>query len=143
LTNPGYILIAEDDEDDQFLLRLAFQEIGGNTELVFVENGIDLINHFKKVDKGDEKLPSLLIVDLNMPKKNGREAIKELSEKEFYNNFPTVIFSTTGNDLERTRCQELGISNFFVKPSSYNHLLDLVHQFTRIASDSMKRFSLA
>ena len=136
-----YILIAEDDEDDQFLLRLAFKEVSEGSNLVFVQNGIDLLNHFKAIEQGlIVGLPSLLIVDLNMPKKNGREAIKELSQKkDIYTQFPTIIFSTTGNEIERSRCEELGISNFFVKPAEYNQLVLLVTQFKEIENTFLQK----
>ena len=136
-----YILIAEDDEDDQFLLRLAFKEVSEGSNLVFVQNGIDLLNHFKAIEQGlIVGLPSLLIVDLNMPKKNGREAIKELSKKkDIYTQFPTIIFSTTGNEIERSRCEELGISNFFVKPAEYNQLVLLVTQFKEIENTFLQK----
>ncbi len=133
------ILIAEDDEDDQYLLVSAFKEISEDTELVFVENGIELLNHFKKFDDGAiSQLPSLLIVDLNMPKKNGREAIKELTAKSYFKHFPTIVFSTTGNELEKSRCCELGINDFFVKPSNYNTLLAIVSQFQNIAAAAVR-----
>lgn len=126
----NYILIAEDDEDDQFLLVSAFKEVFADVELVFVENGIELINHFKKFDQRQiPNLPSLMIVDLNMPKKNGKEAIKELLDKPYFRSFPTIIFSTTGNEMEKSRCRELGIDDFFVKPSNYNSLLNIVSHF--------------
>jgi len=126
----NYILIAEDDEDDQFLLVSAFKEVLNDVELIFVENGIELINHFKKYDQGlITTLPSLMIVDLNMPKKNGKEAIKELLDKPYFRSFPTIIFSTTGNEIEKSRCRELGIDDFFVKPSNYNSLLSIVSHF--------------
>lgn len=129
-----YILIAEDDEDDQFLLVSAFREISEDTRLVFVENGIELINHFQKFDTGDiSTLPSLLIVDLNMPKKNGKEAIRELIGKNYFRSFPTIVFSTTGNEIEKSRCRELGIDDFFVKPSNYESLLSIVSQFNEMA----------
>ncbi len=130
----NYILIAEDDEDDQFLLVSAFKEIAPETELVFVGNGIELIAHFANYEQGNiPRLPILLIVDLNMPKKNGREAIKELSVKEFFRSFPTVIFSTTGNENEKRRCRELGVDGFFVKPSNYSSLLLIVKKFRELA----------
>ena len=125
----NYILIAEDDEDDQFLLSSAFNEVLNDTQLVFVENGIELINHFKKFEEGLVELPALMIVDLNMPKKNGKEAIKELVDKSYFRSFPTIIFSTTGNEMEKSRCKELGIDDFFVKPSNYNSLLNIVSHF--------------
>lgn len=134
VTMSRYILIAEDDEDDQFLLVSAFREISEDTRLVFVENGIELINHFQKFDTGDiSTLPSLLIVDLNMPKKNGKEAIRELIGKNYFRSFPTIVFSTTGNEIEKSRCRELGIDDFFVKPSNYESLLSIVSQFNEMA----------
>ena len=133
----NYILIAEDDEDDQFLLVSAFKEILSDVELICVENGIELINHFKKFDQGHvSRLPSLMIVDLNMPKKNGKEAIKELIEKPYFRSFPTIIFSTTGNEMEKSRCRELGIDDFFVKPSNYNSLLNIVSQFKEMVQST-------
>lgn len=131
-----YILIAEDDEDDQFLLASAFKEVSGDTQLVFVENGIELIDHFRKFDDGSVNLPSLLIVDLNMPKKNGKEAIKELLNKEYFTSFKTIIFSTTGNEIEKMKCRDMGINDFFVKPSDYSSLLNVVTEFKKMAEMS-------
>ena len=134
-----YILIAEDDEDDRMLLVSAFRDLSEKIELIFVENGIELLNHFRKIDEGVvPKLPSLLIVDLNMPKKNGKEAIGELTGKSYFKRFPTIIFSTTGNEFEKNRCRELGIEKFFVKPSNYSGLLGVVNQFRELAGLSVK-----
>ena len=129
-----YILIAEDDEDDQFLLKSAFGEIEYNIDLVFVNNGIDLLNHFNNVDNGSiPRLPLLLVVDLNMPKKNGKEAIRELSARSYFRDFTTIVFSTTSNDAEKNRCRELGINDFFVKPSNYKDLIEVVNTFKTLA----------
>lgn len=127
----AYILIAEDDEDDQFLLLSAFREVSQDFELIFVKNGIELLEYFTKFDQGIYNLlPSLLIVDLNMPKKNGKEAISELITRDYFTNFKTLVFSTTANEIEIQRCREMGINDFFVKPSNYNALLELVKEFT-------------
>jgi CheY-like chemotaxis protein len=129
-----YILIAEDDEDDRMLLVSAFRDLSEQIELIFVENGIELLNHFRKIDEGKlPEFPSLLIVDLNMPKKNGKEAIGELIGKSYFNEFPTIIFSTTGNEIEKSHCRELGIEKFFVKPSNYSGLLGIVNEFRELA----------
>ena len=129
-----YILIAEDDEDDQFLLKSAFNEIDYHVDLVFVNNGIDLLDHFREVDKGSiSRLPLLLVVDLNMPKKNGKEAIKELSGRQYFRDFTTIIFSTTSNDAEKSKCRELGVNDFFVKPSNYKDLIEVVNTFKTLA----------
>lgn len=130
----GYILIAEDDPDDQLLLRSAFKELPVSPDLVFVENGIELISYFNNViDVPDGVLPDLLIVDLNMPRKNGREAIRELVNRRLFWSFPTIIFSTTGNEIDRSRCRELGINDYFVKPSNFHQLVSMVNQFMEIS----------
>ena len=132
-----YILIAEDDEDDQFLLRSAFDEVKCNVDLVFVNNGIDLLNHFRKIENGNiPSFPLLLVVDLNMPKKNGKEAITELSAKSYFQDFSTIIFSTTSNDAEKNKCRELGVSGFYVKPSNYKDLIEVVNTFKTLALSS-------
>lgn len=137
--NKDYILIAEDDEDDQFLLKSAFKEISYDMNLIFVSNGIELLNHFRNFDSGSiEKLPSLLVVDLNMPKKNGKEAIQELSEKKYFKDFATIVFSTTSNDTEKNKCKELGVNDFFVKPSNYKDLMELVTTFCALAAENAK-----
>lgn len=133
MKNKKYILIAEDDEDDQFLLASAFKEISKETELVFVENGIELVDHFRKYDEGIINLPALLIVDLNMPRKNGKEAIRELMNKTYFRSFKTIVFSTTGNEIEKMKCGEMGINDFFVKPSDYTSLLNVVTEFKKMA----------
>ena len=133
MKNKKYILIAQDDEDDQFLLSSAFKEISKETELVFVENGIELVDHFRKYDEGIINLPALLIVDLNMPRKNGKEAIRELMNKTYYGSFKTIVFSTTGNEIEKMKCREMGINDFFVKPSDYTTLLNVVTEFKKMA----------
>jgi len=132
--NKNYILIAEDDEDDRMLLRSAFSETPENIELVFVENGVDLIEHFARIEAGIvPTLPSLLILDLNMPKKNGKEVLSELQTKDYFNAFKTVIFSTTSCESEKGKCMELGISGYFVKPTGYKSLLELVTRFKSLA----------
>jgi CheY-like chemotaxis protein len=132
-----YILIAEDDEDDRLLLTSAFSEINSEYQLVFLDNGIELLNFFTLFEEGKvSRLPSLLILDLNMPRKNGQEALRSLVEKKYFKDFPTVIFSTTGNEAERNRCSEYGIEGFFVKPSKFSELKANVTQFCKLAGSA-------
>lgn len=131
----GHILIAEDDEDDQYLLSSAFQKLAGEVELVYVQNGIELLDYFSKYEEGKiANLPVLLIMDLNMPQKNGKETLFELSKKPYFNTLTTVVFSTTGNPSEMKYCAEIGVTDFFVKPASYSELLLMVERFLKLAS---------
>lgn len=117
-------------------MKSAFGEIDCDIDLLFVNNGIDLLNHFREFDNGTiSRLPLLLVVDLNMPKKNGKEAIRELSARSYFRDFTTIVFSTTSNDAEKNRCRELGVNDFFVKPSNYKDLIEVVNTFKTLAGE--------
>ena len=68
-----------------------------------------------------------------MPRKNGKEAIRELMNKTYFGSFKTIVFSTTGNEIEKMKCREMGINDFFVKPSDYTTLLNVVTEFKKMA----------
>ena len=132
--NAPYILIAEDDEDDRLLLASAFQDSKVTEKIIFVNNGVEVLKHFENIESGNLLLlPSLLILDLNMPKINGKQVLSELNLKSYFNQFNTVMFSTTSCENEMQNCMDLGISKYFVKPTGYQALLDVVNQFCLLA----------
>jgi len=123
------ILIAEDDADDRFLLQTAFVENGYTDAINFVENGVDVMNYLRNLAEGDNAVyPSFILLDLNMPKKNGREVLKEIKEHPELKKIPVIIFTTTKNELEINRCYELGANSYIVKPSSFELLLKIIDQ---------------
>jgi two-component system response regulator len=126
-----YILIAEDDADDRFLLETAFKECGFHEELVFVDNGVELVQ-FLSSQTGKPNpskcFPGFIMLDLNMPKKDGREVLKEIKENPLYRKIPVVIFTTTKNDHEVTRCYELGANSYVVKPVNFDELVNVIRE---------------
>lgn len=122
------ILIAEDDADDRFLLQSAFEENGFNDTLQFVENGVELLEFLAAncANAPKSAMPSFILLDLNMPKKDGREVLKELKENPQLDKIPVIIFSTTNNESEMKRCYELGASSYITKPNSFEHLLHTI-----------------
>lgn len=120
--NKQSILIAEDDADDRYLLQTAFMEKGYPETIDFVENGVELLNH---LDNGSE-LPGFILLDLNMPKKDGREVLKELKQHPVFKKIPVIVFTTTKNEIEIKRCYELGANSYIVKPISFDQLLRVV-----------------
>ena len=124
------ILIAEDDADDRYLLQTAFSEIGYPEKIDFVENGIEVLNYLDANythNKSDEKaLPGFILLDLNMPKKDGREVLKELKQHPVFKKIPVIVFTTTKNEIEIKRCYELGANSYVVKPISFDALLKVV-----------------
>lgn len=123
-----FILIAEDDADDRFLLQAAFEENGFTEKLEFVENGVEVLDylHNAKINKKSGYLPCFILMDLNMPKKDGREVLKELKEHPELRNIPIIVFSTTNNEQEKRRCYELGANAYITKPTSFESLMETV-----------------
>src|SRR5215216_415521 len=123
-----YILIAEDDADDRFLLKTAFEESGYENTLKFVENGVELIRHLKEVTerKNSDEFPGFILLDLNMPKKDGREVLKEIKENKVYKKIPVIVFTTTKNESEISRCYELGANSYVVKPLVFDELVKII-----------------
>ncbi|PQJ11449.1 two-component system response regulator [Flavipsychrobacter stenotrophus] len=123
-----FILIAEDDADDRFLLQTAFEENGYKDKLHFVENGVEVLEylHTQSQNGQADKMPNFILLDLNMPKKDGREVLKELKSNPLYKKIPVIIFSTTNNEQEMRRCYELGANSYITKPNSFENLIKTV-----------------
>lgn len=123
-----YILIAEDDADDRFLLQTAFKEAGFDDPIVFVGNGVELFSHLQtRSENGfNNGYPSFILLDLNMPRKDGREVLKEIKEHELLRKIPVIVFTTTRNENEIRRCYELGANSYVVKPVSFDELVKII-----------------
>jgi CheY-like chemotaxis protein len=120
------ILVAEDDADDRFLIQTAFEEKGYTDKLDFVENGVELISYL--ADNAKNNIPRIILLDLNMPKKDGRQVLRELKQHELFKRIPIVVFTTTKNENEISRCYDLGANTYIVKPTTFDELLFLVEQ---------------
>lgn len=128
--NKQPILIAEDDADDRYLLQTAFMEKGYSEKIDFVENGVELLNYLDNVYTNENlevnALPGFILLDLNMPKKDGREVLKEIKQHPVFKKIPVIVFTTTKNEIEIKRCYELGANSYIVKPISFDALLKVV-----------------
>jgi CheY-like chemotaxis protein len=122
--NGAFILIAEDDVDDRMLLQTAFEETGIKNTIQFVGNGCELMDFLYKDEK--EGYPRFILLDLNMPKKDGRETLKEIKQHTAFKKIPVIIFTTTKNETEINRCYELGANSYIVKPDSFESLRKIV-----------------
>ena len=124
-----FILIAEDDADDRFLLQTAFEEKGFQDKIEFVENGVELLKFLEKIrlkDSDESVFPGFIMLDLNMPKKSGREALQELKQHPVFKSIPVIVYTTTKNESEIRRCYELGANSYIVKPARFEALLKVV-----------------
>ena len=125
-----YILIAEDDEDDQFLFKSAFSKAGSPADIHFVQNGMELIDFFSAMTDQENKFgfPCFILLDLNMPRKDGRETLQFLKEHPVLKKIPVVIFSTTQNKFQVSKCYELGANSYVVKPLTFDDLVRTIRE---------------
>ena len=124
------ILIADDDADDRMLIEDAFRESRLSNPLHFVENGEELL-HFLRgegrfADRGSIKLPRLILLDLNMPKMDGRTALKHLKADPELRRIPVVVLTTSKAEEDILRTYDLGVSSFITKPVTFQGLVEVV-----------------
>ena len=130
LAKSNVILMAEDDSDDQLLVRDALKEAGFGIDLKFVENGVDLMDYLHQRNRyapsGSAPRPGLIILDLNMPKKDGREALKEIKADADLRRIPVLILTTSTADPDIAKSYDLGANSFISKPAAYNVLVNIM-----------------
>lgn len=120
------LLIAEDDPDDQFLIQTVAEEVCPPETLIqFVEDGIELMD-FLQQEAIDLAKPSLILLDLNMPRRDGREALKEIKTNPDLAEIPTVILTTSNIEEDLSYCKRFGIAGYFQKPSSVEELREIM-----------------
>jgi two-component system, response regulator len=130
-TKPFTVLMADDDEDDRLLARDAFEECEADVDLRFVEDGEQLMDYLHGHGEwlGCPR-PSLILLDLNMPKKDGRECLAAIKENPSLRRIPVVVISTSKAEEDVLRSYDLGVSSFVSKPVTYESLLELVRRLS-------------
>ena len=133
MTKPGNlisILIADDDPDDRELTRDALTECRLANHVQFVEDGEDLMNYLHRRGSYESlagtPLPGLILLDLNMPRKDGREALKEIKESPELRRIPIVVLTTSKADEDILRTYDLGVNSYITKPVTFDSLVDTV-----------------
>jgi CheY-like chemotaxis protein len=124
------ILLADDDPDDRQLTRDAFCENRLVNELDCVEDGEDLLDYLHRRGKHtglrDKPLPGLILLDLNMPRKDGREALKEIKADPELRRIPVVVLTTSKAEEDIVRSYDLGVNSYVTKPVTFKSLVELV-----------------
>lgn len=127
---PIVILMADDDADDRMLTRDALEESRVLNELRFVEDGEELMDYLhrkgKYEDPASSPKPGLILLDLNMPKKDGREALKEIKTDPNLRRIPVVIMTTSKAEEDIFRSYDFGASSFITKPVTFDRLVELM-----------------
>lgn len=122
------ILMADDDADDRYLTKAAFDESAVNCEIHFVEDGdevFDFLYSRGKFENYKTAMPSLIMLDLNMPKKDGRQVLDEIKKAPSFKHIPIIIFTTSKSPEDVRLAYGLGASSFITKPTSFEELLEV------------------
>ena len=129
------ILMADDDADDRLLAKDALTECRLPSELRFVENGEELLDYLNQRGKyaqlANSPRPGLILLDLNMPKKDGREALREIKADPNLRKIPVVVLTTSKADTDIGRIYELGANSFISKPVSFESLVEVMNVLGR------------
>jgi CheY-like chemotaxis protein len=124
------IIIVDDDADDREAIRDAFAETHHDLNVIFHENGNKLLDYLQQTKAHD--LPSLILLDLNMPGKTGQEILKEVKTNKNFCHIPIIVFSTSSAAKDRQASYKLGANCFVTKPDSYSALIDLTDWIARL-----------
>ena len=124
------ILMADDDDDDRLLTRDAVTEAGLDGDLHFVQNGEELLDYLCRRGKyqpvGSAPRPGLILLDLNMPLKDGREALREIRADPELRRIPVVVLTTSKADTDIGAIYELGANSFISKPFQFEALVSVM-----------------
>ena len=134
-THPILVLVADDDPEDRMLIEDAFEESRLVNDLQFVVDGEDLMDYlFRRngySDPSSSPRPGLILLDLNMPRKDGREALKEIKEDPDLRQIPIVVMTTSKAEEDIFRTYDLGVNSFITKPVTFEGLVDVVKMLGR------------
>jgi two-component system response regulator len=127
---PITILMADDDPDDRQLTKDAFEESRLVNDLRFVEDGEELLDYLhhrgKYADPASSPRPGLILLDLNMPRKDGREALKEIKADAGLRKIRVVILTTSKAEEDICRSYDLSAASYITKPVTFSAMVDVV-----------------
>lgn len=126
------ILIADDDSDDCYLIRLAFEDCKIDNPIVFFKNGLEIVNYLNKKEFEEGQSIGLVILDLNMPKMDGKEALCHLKSNPAWRRVPVVIMTTSVSIEDVNKCYDLGANSYIAKPSGYDALNDTIRTVVKL-----------
>ena len=125
------ILMVDDDPDDRLLFKEACEEVRLRNPLDFLENGEQLVDYLKRrgnfADRAGAPFPGIILLDLNMPLKDGREALEEIKADPELRHIPVIVLTTSKDEDDILSSYGLGASSYIVKPISLDRLMRVVN----------------
>ncbi len=130
MTRATTILVADDDGEDRAMIEEAFKEARLKNDIDFVEDGEQLMAYLRRegdyADKAGQALPGFVLLDLNMPRKDGREALQEIKADNKLQHLPVVVLTTSQAEEDIIRTYGLGVNSFISKPVTLEGLVDVI-----------------
>ena len=130
---PIVILLADDSESDRFLTRAALEESLVVNDLREVEDGEELMDYLHRrgqyAPPGAAPRPGLILLDLNMPRKNGREALLEIKVDPVLRRIPVIVLTTSEDEEDVVKSYDAGVNSFITKPVSFESLVEIMRAF--------------
>lgn len=124
------ILVADDDEEDRMLIQDAMEESKLLNPLHFVVDGQEVMDYLlrkgKFADSEKNPLPGLILLDLNMPKMDGREVLREIKNNPELRSIPIIVLTTSKAEEDILRTYDLGVNSYITKPVTFDGLVDIV-----------------
>ena len=123
------ILMADDDDDDFLLTQKALKESKLLNKLIRVKDGeelIDYLNQTGEYEGKENERPGVILLDLNMPRKDGREALKEIKSNRDLSEIPVVVFTTSKAEEDVYKSYQLGVNSFITKPVTFENLINVM-----------------
>ncbi len=127
-----HILLADDDQEDLELLTEVLLQHDGAIRLHTVNSGSMVLDYLKKT--ADDDLPTLIVLDYNMPNMNGAEVLEKLCRDPRYQNIPKIIWSTSNNSNYIKECMDKGATAYLVKPATHKTLLEQAAEMLKMAA---------
>ncbi len=128
------ILLVDDDPDDRMIFQDAFETLKAVQNISTAKDGKEALDMLEKQPPGAD-LPVLIVLDLNMPKMNGTETLKNLKQNQRFRQIPVIIYSTSINPLEKEKCMELGAHSYITKPISWTESIETAQYFLNISTE--------
>jgi CheY-like chemotaxis protein len=126
------ILMAEDDPDDQMLVRHAFEDARLLNKLTVVNNGEELLSYLRREPPYEDTVrPGLILLDLNMPRMDGREALREMKQDPLLRSIPVVVLTTSSAEDDVSSSYDLGVSTYIRKPVTFEKLVEVIQGIGR------------
>jgi CheY-like chemotaxis protein len=129
--HPYTVLLAEDDLDDQYFLKVALHEINPAINLTIAYDGVHALNFFLKKESLVSKkfeLPKFIITDLNMPRIDGFEFIEKIKQDENLKHIPIFVFTTSNDERFKEKALQLGAAGYFIKPLDIKQFKPIIQQ---------------